>query len=54
MFINGKIGFNDIYRITEKAVMKTENKPDFSLEDVLRCDSLIRAAAYSYKETLFS
>ncbi len=50
MYLKGEIGFNDIYRITEKTVMKTENKTDFTVEDVLGCDSVSRQTAYSYKE----
>ena len=50
MYLKGEIGFNDIYRITEKTVAKTENKADFTLDDVLACDSVSRQTAYSYKE----
>ena len=50
MYLKGEIGFNDIYRITEKTVAKTENKTDFTLDDVLACDSVSRQTAYSYKE----
>lgn len=52
MYLKGKIGFNDIFRITEKVVADTENSADFSLDDVFECDLAARKKAYSYKEKL--
>ena len=54
MYLRGQIGFNDIYRITESTVQKTENKADPDIGEILECDKLARRAAYSYKETSIS
>jgi 1-deoxy-D-xylulose-5-phosphate reductoisomerase len=52
LYLHEKIGFNDIYRITEAVIEKTDNVADPSLEQILSCDAESRAYAYSYKETL--
>ncbi|MBO4868474.1 MAG: 1-deoxy-D-xylulose-5-phosphate reductoisomerase [Clostridia bacterium] len=54
MYLRGQIGFNDIYRITEKTVQKTNNVADPDIGEILECDKLARCAAYSYKETSIS
>ena len=52
LYLHEEIGFNDIYRITEKVVLHTDNISDPTLCDILSCDAEARAIAYSYKEKL--
>lgn len=54
LYLHEKIGFNDIYRITEQVITHTENKNDPSLDEILYCDKISRELAYSYKEKLFT
>lgn len=50
LYLHEKIGFNDIYRIMEAVISRTENIIDPSLDEILYCDAQSRAYAYSYKE----
>ncbi|MBQ7699127.1 MAG: 1-deoxy-D-xylulose-5-phosphate reductoisomerase [Clostridia bacterium] len=54
LYLHEKIGFNDIYRITEYVVSHTNNVIDPSLDDILCRDAEARALAYSYKEKLYT
>ena len=42
LFRQGKISFTDIPRLISEAAEYTENKPDYTLEDVYNTDSLMR------------
>ena len=52
LYLHEKIGFNDIYRITEQVISHTDNVTDPSLDQILLCDQYSRELAYSYKEKL--
>lgn len=51
LFLNGEIKFTDIAYLNEEAMLKADNKKDFTLEDVLETD---RAAREFVKETVKS
>ena len=47
-FINGKIGFKDIYSIIDEVVEHHEKQKITSIEDVLRIDEISRNNAIGY------
>ncbi len=50
MFLRKLIGFNDIYRICDKVLSKTENRALTDTEQIIEYDKRSRELAYSYKE----
>ncbi len=48
LFLQGEIKFLQIAELVEKAAYSVNNKKEFSLQDVLECDKLSRAAVDSY------
>jgi 1-deoxy-D-xylulose-5-phosphate reductoisomerase len=42
LFLNGKIKFNDIAYLNNEAMLNTDNKKNFTLDDVLEADALAR------------
>ncbi|MBO4423369.1 MAG: 1-deoxy-D-xylulose-5-phosphate reductoisomerase [Clostridia bacterium] len=54
LFLKERIGFNDVYRITENVISKTQNEDAPSLQSILECDRESRGLAYSYKEIISS
>lgn len=52
MYLRGRIGFNDIYRITETTLSAVYNKAVPTLDDILECDREARESAYANKEKL--
>ena len=51
MFLRKKIGFNDIYRVTESVVSHTANEPVKSVEQIISCDGICRKLAYDKEKT---